>query len=391
MEVLLYRWSTLAQIASSLTIAVFFAVLARSVRRRELAPWVRAWFANGLALAVTVGFWFAQPSSRIGFAFSIWGYIAAKTTFVLLLASGALAFRVTSTAAWGVTGVATRGRVLMVAVATGVAAALIPSIDVLGAVQSGAIAVVLLTTSILLLRRSGRGMVWLATGFALRGGLALVESASYLTQVVPTPWSASPGMRLFLAAQSSFDSGAEWVVALGCVLAVYRTIQDELTQANARLVDAHQTLQQVADRDPLTALANRRALPGILRRVYDSGGTILFFDLDGFKQINDAHGHDAGDACLRRFARALQDSFRPDDHIVRYAGDEFLVIAPQAQPEQLTASVDRVRERLDASRGTGPAIRFSMGAAVMPAQGDAAAAIRAADAEMYRRKAAALA
>ena len=64
MEVLLYRWSTIAQIVSLLTIAIFFVVLGRSMGRAELEPWIRAWLANAAALAVTVAFWFVQPQAR---------------------------------------------------------------------------------------------------------------------------------------------------------------------------------------------------------------------------------------------------------------------------------------------------------------------------------------
>src|SRR5581483_6705481 len=76
MELLLWRWSTTAQIASSLTIAIFFFVLTRSVKRRELRPWLYAWTSNLGALAVTVVFWYSNPSTRVGFALCVFGYVA---------------------------------------------------------------------------------------------------------------------------------------------------------------------------------------------------------------------------------------------------------------------------------------------------------------------------
>ena len=385
MELLLYRWSTVAQIASSLTIAVFFVALARSVRRIELQPWVAAWLANATALAVTVAFWFAQPQSRAAFAVFIWGYMLPKTTFALLLAVGAAGF---DAAAANRTSL-TRRQIGATIAGTALAAAVIPSIDVLGAVQSAVIAAVLGAAAWRLFARPSPAVGWLATGFALRSALSAIESATYLTQIVPSGWSQSTGIRLFLAAQSSFDSGAEWVIALGCVLTLYRTIQLELTESNASLREAQGVLQQLADRDPLTGLSNRRALPQIFRAVHEIGATVLFFDLDAFKAINDRLGHAAGDRCLKRFARALQDSFRPDDHIVRYAGDEFVVIAPGSRPEQLVDCVDRVRERLQAKNPEEAQVAFSAGAAYLPTQGDGTAAINAADAAMYRDKTAA--
>src|SRR5689334_17415608 len=87
MELLLWRWSTTAQIASSLTIAIFFFVLTRSVRRVELRPWLYAWTANLGALPLTVIFWYSNPSPRIGFGLCIFGYIACKTAFVVYLAA----------------------------------------------------------------------------------------------------------------------------------------------------------------------------------------------------------------------------------------------------------------------------------------------------------------
>jgi diguanylate cyclase (GGDEF)-like protein len=199
-------------------------------------------------------------------------------------------------------------------------------------------------------------------------------------------WASSKGLGIFLASHSSFDTGAEWVIALGCVLTLYRVIQRELTQSNMDLLAAQEVLQELVDRDPLTGLANRRGLPAVLRGVWPTGGTILFFDLNDFKLINDSYGHAAGDDCLKRFARALQASFRPDDHVIRYAGDEFVVVAGAVEPPQVLDRVDRLRDRLRAGRAEGIEIRFSVGHAYLPPHGDGDAAIRTADEAMYVNK-----
>jgi len=147
-------------------------------------------------------------------------------------------------------------------------------------------------------------------------------------------------------------------------------------------------LQELVDRDPLTGLSNRRALPEVLRNVFDTGATILFFDLNDFKGINDSYGHQMGDEHLKRFARILQASFRPNDHVIRYAGDEFVVVAQSDDPSQLLDRVERLRERLKFERADGPPIKFSVGHAYLSANGDAEAALRAADEAMYKEKSA---
>ncbi|HEX7151137.1 MAG TPA: GGDEF domain-containing protein [Thermoanaerobaculia bacterium] len=159
-----------------------------------------------------------------------------------------------------------------------------------------------------------------------------------------------------------------------------------MTRSNRDLLDAQEVLQDLVDLDPLTGLANRRALPAVFRESSESGATILFFDLNDFKRINDAHGHAAGDDCLKRFARALQSSFRPDDHLIRYAGDEFVVVAPGVAPPDLGRRIDALRERLKFDRNEGPEIRFSVGTSHLPVHGDAQAALRAADDAMYVEK-----
>lgn len=218
---------------------------------------------------------FAQPQAR--------PVSLPKTAFALLLARGASAFAPTA----GRLEI-TRGRIGAVTATTAIAAAVIPSIDVLGAFENALIAVALGMAAWQLFVRPVPAVGWLATGFALRAALAVIEAGTYVTQLVPHDWSQAAGIRLFLAAQSSFDTGAEWVIALGCVLTLYRTIQHELTESNASLVQAQSVLQQLADRDPLTSLANRRALPAIFRRAYDVGATIVPVHGDAVAALKEA-------------------------------------------------------------------------------------------------------
>src|SRR6185437_15319535 len=129
------------------------------------------------------------------------------------------------------------------------------------------------------------------------------------------------------------------------------------------------------DHDPLTGLSNRRALPGVLRASYETGATIVFFDLNDFKEINDTLGHQAGDECLRRFAAALKASFRPDDHVFRFAGDEFVIVAQGAEPSQIVDRLDTVRARLKTESVHGHRIAFSAGHAYLPVHGDTEATL----------------
>lgn len=379
MELLIWRWSTAVQFVSLVMLAAFFLVLARSSRRAEVRWWVLAWVSNLTALSITVFFWYFRPDSLSGPLLG--GYVATKLAFVLLLVQGAWAI-----AQPGAELLSNRTLITTPLAYGFIGALLLDSITGLGIVQHLTIGVLLLGAAVALGRDAAR-IPWLTAGLVLRGLLALTESAAYYLQdtraeFLPDVVQAQVGM--FLAATSSFDAGAEWFIALGCVLAVSDRAQRELSETNMHLLRAQDHLRRLADRDPLTALDNRRALPEVFRNVQPVGATLLFFDLDDFKDINDRHGHTVGDDCLKRFAIGIRDSFRPADSVIRYGGDEFLVVAAGLDRESALERVQRLRLCLAA--GGDPDIRFSCGLAELAPGGSPEAALKAADRAMYHSK-----
>lgn len=379
MELLIWRWSTAVQFVSLVMLSAFFLVLARSSRRAEVRWWVLAWICNLTALSVTVFFWYFRPEGLT--APLLGGYIATKLAFVLLLVQGAWAI-----AQPGADLLSTR-TLITTPIAYGfIGALLLDTITGLGIVLHLTIGVLLVGAAVALGRDAAR-ISWLTAGLVLRGVLALTESTAYYLQdggasFLPEVVESQVGM--FLAATSSFDAGAEWFIALGCVLAVSDRAQRELTETNAHLLRAQDHLRRLADRDPLTALDNRRALPEVFRAVQPSGAAMLFLDLDDFKEINDRYGHSVGDECLKRFAVAIRDSFRPADAVIRYGGDEFLVIAAGMDRESALARVETLRRCMAASAD--PCIAFSCGLATLAPGGSPEAALKAADRAMYESK-----
>ncbi len=129
-----------------------------------------------------------------------------------------------------------------------------------------------------------------------------------------------------------------------------------------RLVGAEARQREIANIDPLTGVANRRAFDSALRREVaarvdaragrrlddDEPFALLVFDLDDFKAINDDYGHPVGDAVLRRTARRAESVLRSTDLLARIGGDEFAVIAPGSHGD----GADRMGDSLAAAIST---------------------------------------
>ena len=150
---------------------------------------------------------------------------------------------------------------------------------------------------------------------------------------------------------------------------------------------------EMAVTDPLTGLRNRRYvrrhLDGLLR-----GGeaSVLMVDLDRFKPINDMHGHNVGDAALREVSNRLRASLRAADVVARWGGEEFLVVLAGAPAEYTELVADRLREAVGGTpMQLGPVsltATCSVGVAVAAAGSNTDSVIGAADAALYRAKAA---
>lgn len=184
----------------------------------------------------------------------------------------------------------------------------------------------------------------------------------------------------------------------GALAAAVQTFQHQVANAKFLLMALFDRVAAVdGGRDPLTQLLNRRFLPSVLSREMGLAGSgqgtfsVLLVDVDHFKDINDRHGHDGGDAVLRQIAEQLQDACRAGDYVFRYGGEEFLLVLVDATQSVLADLAEKIRARVAASNlrlPSGEMIRvsISLGAAAYDGHPDPERLIKRADMALYQAK-----
>ncbi len=164
-----------------------------------------------------------------------------------------------------------------------------------------------------------------------------------------------------------------------------------------QLLEEEMATQQLATHDVLTGLANRRGFELVIHQTLAlcdrtaSAVSLLYFDLDGFKQINDFHGHKEGDVALVEFSELLTSVFRASDVIARMGGDEFLVILAGTGAKDLQTAVERFAQAV-VEHNAKPGRRYSLAYSVGIFTRDAARQrtvpelLEEADRRMYEQK-----
>ncbi len=140
------------------------------------------------------------------------------------------------------------------------------------------------------------------------------------------------------------------------LFALNRSLEDRVAARTRELSTANERLEHMALSDALTGLPNRRHAMRALQRAWDEPSdaasplACMMIDADGFKQINDGYGHDAGDEVLRGLARQLVRSLRTDDVVCRLGGDEFLVLSPRTSLADAAQVAEKLRRDVAALR-----------------------------------------
>jgi diguanylate cyclase (GGDEF)-like protein len=233
------------------------------------------------------------------------------------------------------------------------------------------------------------------SGYTAKGAPASGVSARSGASAAPPPNVAPPRLAVDVTQVVGIPE-AEFTprvrAAIMSLMAEVDRLRQELDQTRKRL-DQTQTS---ADQDPLLPMLNRRAFVREMSRMmafagrYKAPTSLVYLDLNGFKAVNDAFGHSAGDAALVHICSLLTANIRESDILGRLGGDEFGIILANADAETAQRKALTLNERLIEApfRWQDRALEISFAFGVYPLEGDktASEAIAQADEAMYRAK-----
>jgi diguanylate cyclase (GGDEF)-like protein len=361
------------------------AFLAQSIRRPILRYWAAAWLALAVALG-SLAMAFRHPQIQVPLEIL---YFFGEYMFAFLLIAGSLKIAPPEPRArpplWW----------LPIALLTAIALALVSrDFNVQFALHAGIMC-------------AAFGTAFRALGPARRArigsGATIMSAALFLLALdffhyVPVFALAAirgPAHRFaYLSYTSVLDMVLEILLGFGMVILVPDTLRREAELANAELATALGRLEIAARTDPLTAALNRHAYQALIG---DSGssqvpamrGCVVIADIDRLKQINDTHGHSAGDAAIRCVATAIRSVIRADDLLFRWGGDEFLVILwnmDESEASRRFGGFDAALRRTEPNLLTTLHLSVSFGFAAFDADRPLDRSIEIADQVMYESK-----
>ena len=246
----------------------------------------------------------------------------------------------------------------------------------------------------ILIHRS-RGGIGLGKSFA--EGLAILTTLVQIVYVVFFGISAVRAEQTFpfLAFTGFYDLFLQMFFGLGLIVWGMEDLESRLSLIHARAVDDTQRSRRRAQIDPLTDTYNRFFLEEIrptLARA-ENGGSIVLIDVDGLKTINDQEGHEEGDKAIWTVAAAIKKLIRGDDYLIRWGGDEFLVILPGMEEElakkrfyMLPAKIEEIRQSANMTKAYRRFLAASVGVTPYSTRLPFDFAIESADRVMYERK-----
>lgn len=203
-------------------------------------------------------------------------------------------------------------------------------------------------------------VLYAAVRFSMRTTTAVVAAVAalllYVTKNGQQPFGDVPIRETVTSVQELIFVMSTMSLGIAALLAQHRAntrqLEARVQDRTAALSAANRQLQELAVTDPLTGLLNRRALFDLMRREMDRerrhrhGLALIVFDIDRFKEVNDRHGHAAGDLVLQHVAATTGRMIRGTDAMARYGGEEFVLVAPETDEAGALDLAERMREAL---------------------------------------------
>jgi diguanylate cyclase (GGDEF)-like protein len=370
------------QWAGVVTVAGMLLFLTQSVHRRFLSHWAGAWCCLALSLT-TLSLAFRSASLQLPL---LTVYFFAEYAFGALLVSGCRAYA---------------GRpllpsslqtVLLGAVLVALVLAYSSEDFNVQFVPHAAILTAFFLTAFVALRaipREGRpGLTVMLVALLLLAA----DFAHYVPVFALAVIRGPAGRFSYLRYTSLIDLGLETMLGFGTVMVTMESLLREVTGANRELESALGRLEVLARTDALTDALNRHAFHTFATKEGQAAfsGCAAIVDVDRLKFINDTFGHLAGDAAIRRVARAIRKVIRADDLLFRWGGDEFLVLLQDVGESEAQGRLEAVNRALGEARPEDTAnaipLSVSFGIAGCGAGKTLAAAIEEADRHMYLGK-----